>query len=108
MSTTPVPTLGVEDALAQQQLRHPSDPEIKSSRAASWARTRSGADRSCPLRTHLTLRLHYWVMGGPWTYDGGYELAMHGFDKDFYDELVSTIASGVVDREHVRRRGRVG
>ena len=36
-------------------------------------------------------RLHYWVMGGPWTYDGGHEFAMHGPDKDFYDELVSTI-----------------
>jgi len=41
-------------------------------------------------------RLHYWVMGGPWTYDGGHEFAMHGPDKEFYDELVSTIAAGVV------------
>jgi dihydrofolate reductase len=43
-------------------------------------------------------RLHHWVMGGPWTYDGGHDFAMHGPDKDFYDELVSTIASGVVGR----------
>jgi dihydrofolate reductase len=43
-------------------------------------------------------RLHYWVMGGPWTYDGGHEFAMHGTDKEFYDELVSTIAAGVVGR----------
>lgn len=43
-------------------------------------------------------RLHYWVMGGPWTYDGGHEFAMHGPDKEFYDELVSTVASGVVGR----------
>jgi dihydrofolate reductase len=43
-------------------------------------------------------RLHYWVMGGPWTYDGGHEFAMHGPDKEFYDELVSTIATGVVGR----------
>ena len=43
-------------------------------------------------------RLHYWVMGGPWTYDGGHDFAMHGPDKEFYDELVSTIASGVVGR----------
>ena len=43
-------------------------------------------------------RLHYWVMGGPWTYDGGHEFAMHGPDKEFYDELVSTIAAGVVGR----------
>jgi dihydrofolate reductase len=43
-------------------------------------------------------RLHYWVMGGPWTYDGGHDFAMHGPDKEFYDELVSTVASGVVGR----------
>jgi hypothetical protein len=43
-------------------------------------------------------RLHYWVMGGPWTYDGGHEFAMHGADKEFYDELVSTVSSGIVGR----------
>ena len=43
-------------------------------------------------------RLHYWVMGGPWTYEGGHEFAMHGTDKEFYDELVSTITAGVVGR----------
>ena len=37
-------------------------------------------------------------MGGPWTYDGGHEFAMHGPDKEFYDELVSTISSGIVGR----------
>ena len=35
-------------------------------------------------------RLHYWVMGGPWTYEGGHDFAMHGPDKEFYDEFVST------------------
>jgi dihydrofolate reductase len=43
-------------------------------------------------------RLHYWVMGGPWTYEGDHDFAMHGPDKEFYDELVSTISSGVVGR----------
>jgi dihydrofolate reductase len=43
-------------------------------------------------------RLHYWVMGGPWTYEGGHDFAMHGPDKEFYDEFVSTISSGVVGR----------
>src|SRR3954463_8658966 len=43
-------------------------------------------------------RLHYWVMGGPWTYDGGHEFAMHGPDKEFYDQLIATISSGVVGR----------
>src|SRR6266704_72978 len=40
----------------------------------------------------------HWVMGGPWTYEGGHDFAMHGPDKEFYDELVSTVASGVVGR----------
>lgn len=43
-------------------------------------------------------RLHYWVMGGPWTYAGDHDFKMHGADKEFYDELVSTMASGVVGR----------
>jgi hypothetical protein len=43
-------------------------------------------------------RLHHWVMGGPWTYEGGHEFAMHGPDKEFFDELVSTVAAGVVGR----------
>src|SRR4051794_16885196 len=43
-------------------------------------------------------RLHYWVMGGPWSYEGGHDFAMHGPDKQFYDEVVSTMASGVVGR----------
>ena len=43
-------------------------------------------------------RLHYWVMGGPWTYEGNHDFAMHGPDKQFYDELVSTVGAGVVGR----------
>ncbi|MGC0236974.1 hypothetical protein [Arthrobacter sp. SD76] len=43
-------------------------------------------------------RLHYWVMGGPWTYDGGHEFAMHGPDKEFYDELVAGTGAGIVGR----------
>ena len=43
-------------------------------------------------------RLHYWVMGGPWTYDGGHEFAMSRPDKEFYDELVSSLGAGVVGR----------
>jgi len=43
-------------------------------------------------------RLHYWVMGGPWTYEGGHEFKMHGPDQEFFDELVSTVKSGVVGR----------
>ncbi|MDQ0673636.1 dihydrofolate reductase [Pseudarthrobacter siccitolerans] len=43
-------------------------------------------------------RLHYWVMGGPWTYEGGHDFAMHGPDKDFYDELVAGLGAGIVGR----------
>lgn len=43
-------------------------------------------------------RLHYWVMGGPWTYEGGHEFAMHGPDKEFYDESISGLGSGIVGR----------
>jgi dihydrofolate reductase len=43
-------------------------------------------------------RLHYWVMGGPWTYEGGHEFAMHVPDKEFFDEVTSTVGSGVVGR----------
>ncbi|MDQ0922670.1 dihydrofolate reductase [Pseudarthrobacter sp. W1I19] len=43
-------------------------------------------------------RLHYWVMGGPWTYDGGHDFAMNGPDKDFYDGLVAGLGAGIVGR----------
>ncbi|NYD41970.1 dihydrofolate reductase family protein [Nocardioides panaciterrulae] len=43
-------------------------------------------------------RLHHWVMGGKWTYEGGHDFAMHGPDKEFYDELVSTVRAGVIGR----------
>jgi dihydrofolate reductase len=43
-------------------------------------------------------RLHCWVMGGPWSYEGGHDFAMHGPDKEFFDELTSTVGSGVVGR----------
>src|SRR3954454_2028261 len=37
-------------------------------------------------------------MGGRRTYAGDQGFAMHGPDKEVYDELVSTLASGVVGR----------
>jgi dihydrofolate reductase len=43
-------------------------------------------------------RLHHWVMGGPWTYEGGHDFAMHGPDKDFFDELVAGFGAGLVGR----------
>lgn len=45
-------------------------------------------------------RLHYWVMGGPWTYDTEHEpgAGMGGADKEFLDDLVSTVGAGICGR----------
>ncbi|WP_228500182.1 dihydrofolate reductase family protein [Nocardioides agariphilus] len=43
-------------------------------------------------------RLHYWVMGGPWTYDGGHDVNMGEADKAFYEPLVANIGGGIVGR----------
>jgi dihydrofolate reductase len=44
-------------------------------------------------------RLHYWVFGGPWTYDGEHDFdSMAEEDKAFYDALIERIGSGVVGR----------
>jgi dihydrofolate reductase len=43
-------------------------------------------------------RLHYWVMGGPWTYAGGHEFAMYGADKEFYDEFTAGMGAAIVGR----------
>ena len=44
-------------------------------------------------------RLHYWVMGGPWTYDNEHDpTAMSGEDKAFYDGLTANLGSGIVGR----------
>ncbi|HYO36330.1 MAG TPA: dihydrofolate reductase family protein [Geodermatophilus sp.] len=44
-------------------------------------------------------RLHYWVFGGPWTYDGEHDpVAISGEDKAYYDGLIERIGSGIVGR----------
>jgi dihydrofolate reductase len=45
-------------------------------------------------------RLHYWVMGGPWTYadDGHNTDGMHGPDREFYDAVTEGMAAGIVGR----------
>ena len=37
-------------------------------------------------------RLHYWVMGGPWTYaDDGHDTdGMSGADREYYESLTSS------------------
>jgi dihydrofolate reductase len=45
-------------------------------------------------------RLHYWVMGGPWTYDddGRDTDGMHGPDKEFFDSLTEELGGTIVGR----------
>ena len=44
-------------------------------------------------------RLHYWVMGGPLTYASEHDVTgMTGTDKEFFDELVANLGSGICGR----------
>ena len=45
-------------------------------------------------------RLHYWVMGGPWSYadDGRDTEGMHGPDKEYFDALTADLGCGIVGR----------
>jgi len=44
-------------------------------------------------------RLHYWVMGGPWTYEGEHDVnGMSGEDKAFYEALTSDLGAGICGR----------
>jgi dihydrofolate reductase len=46
-------------------------------------------------------RLHYWVMGGPWTYEtDGLDLGsgMGDQDREFYDDLTAGLGAGVCGR----------
>ena len=43
-------------------------------------------------------RLHYWVMGGPWTYGAEPGFGMQPEDREFYDLLTADLGAGVVGR----------
>ena len=43
-------------------------------------------------------RLHYWVFGGPWTYDSGARGEMTGADKEFYEHVTSNIGAVIGGR----------
>jgi dihydrofolate reductase len=43
-------------------------------------------------------RLHYWVMGGPWTYGDEHSFSMSEADKAFFEPLVAGIGGGIVGR----------
>lgn len=44
-------------------------------------------------------RLHYWVMGGPWTYEGTHDTdGATGADRDFFEALTADLGAGIVGR----------
>jgi dihydrofolate reductase len=54
-------------------------------------------------------RLHYWVMGGPWTYEGGHDTrAATGADRDHLDALSARMGAGICGRGMYEAAGRWG
>jgi dihydrofolate reductase len=55
-------------------------------------------------------RLHYWVMGGPWTYaDDGHDTdGMHGPDKEYFDSLTEGMGCAIVGRTMYEAAGAWG
>ncbi|HEU5037872.1 MAG TPA: dihydrofolate reductase family protein [Nocardioides sp.] len=44
-------------------------------------------------------RLHHWVMGGPWTYEGGHDTGgMHGPDREFFEAVTQGMGAAFVGR----------
>jgi dihydrofolate reductase len=43
-------------------------------------------------------RLHYWVMGGPWTYADERDVGMSAADREYFDALTADLGSGIVGR----------
>ena len=44
-------------------------------------------------------RLHYWVMGGPWTYETEHEVGrLNGADKEYMDSLTANLGAGICGR----------
>lgn len=54
-------------------------------------------------------RLHYWVMGGPWTYSTEHAPgSMVGADREYFDDAVRNIGSGIVGRNMYEAAGAWG
>jgi dihydrofolate reductase len=54
-------------------------------------------------------RLHYWVMGGPWTYGGEHDTnGMHGPDKEYFDGLTEGMGCAIVGRTMYEAAGAWG
>lgn len=55
-------------------------------------------------------RLHYWVMGGPWTYESEHApgVGMGAVDREYLDSLTSQIGAGICGRGMFEASGRWG
>jgi dihydrofolate reductase len=55
-------------------------------------------------------RLHYWVMGGPWTYGDENQNpdGMHGPDREYFDSLTERLGSTIVGRNMYEAAGAWG
>ena len=54
-------------------------------------------------------RLHHWVMGGPWTYEGDHDpTAATGADKQFLDDLTAGMGAAICGRNMYEAAGRWG
>ena len=55
-------------------------------------------------------RLHYWVMGGPWTYaDDGHDTdGMHGPDLEFFESITEGLGCAIVGRNMYEAAGAWG
>lgn len=54
-------------------------------------------------------RLHYWVMGGPWTYESEHDpTTTTGVDKEYLDSLTETMGSAICGRNMFEAAGRWG
>jgi dihydrofolate reductase len=55
-------------------------------------------------------RLHYWVMGGPWTYadDGRDTDGMNGADREYFETVTQGVTAGIVGRTMYESSGAWG
>ena len=55
-------------------------------------------------------RLHYWVMGGPWTYeDDGHDAdGMEGVDREFFETVTAGLGAALVGRTMYEAAGAWG
>jgi dihydrofolate reductase len=55
-------------------------------------------------------RLHYWVMGGPWTYDSEHDpgAQMAPEDRAFFDRMVANLGAAICGRGMFEAAGRWG